>query len=394
MTWTSKIKDLSLHSATAHPTGGSGIVGRVPGVSKINFGPLDLYGAAARCGHLHAINPALVTPESLMIAALVEQYVDDVSSDFAILSGAANFKDFVKSYFAGTVASGLAYLQMINEGYVWSDHFENVGGGNTAVAKSPDFVFDGPGTGVALVESKGTRSARLTAFDGTVDTGYTDQVEPHLGFTVGGANASHGYCIGGWLTSTTKAELLIHHTAVPVAVGGGGSRSQPSSTIQRQNYATAFTLAHSAQLGEQLRGGEADGRYDVPFLRIEWGGRSWLTGLASLGWPAWRWDDEFARLPPSISQRARRRYLFGQRLPIFAIEETIASAVLGRFLSVDSASADFAIQPIDREVDFVTRADDGSQSGAVFPDGLAVIRSDFRIENPIVWDPKSRQFRA
>ena len=57
----------------------------------------------------------------------------------------------------------------------------------------------------ALVESKGTRSDTSTGFNSTVDDGYTGQVEPHLGYTVGTSTASHGYCIGSYLKSPTKA---------------------------------------------------------------------------------------------------------------------------------------------------------------------------------------------
>jgi hypothetical protein len=86
---------------------------------------------------LHVINPALVTSESAMIRALVEPHVDNNKNEFAIENSADNFKDYVKSYFAGTIASGLAYLAMIKDGYTWSDHFENIKGGNPAVARKP-----------------------------------------------------------------------------------------------------------------------------------------------------------------------------------------------------------------------------------------------------------------
>lgn len=370
MTWTSKIKDLS-PQLDAHPTSAVGLIGRAPGFATINFGPLDLYGAAARCSHLGSVNPVLVTPESQMTGALVEQYVDDVSADFAILPTTAHFKDFVKSYFAGTVASGLAYLAMIDDGYIWSDHFENVGGGNTDVAKSPDFVFAGLTTGLALVESKGTRSARLSAFDSTVDAGYVDQVEPHLGYTVGGATATHGYCIGAWLTSTSKAELLAHHTAVTAITGQEARAAAPLAAVQRQNCATAFSLAHSVLLGEQLRGVD-EGRYDVPFARIEWGGTTWLTGLTSPRWSWWWWDGEmpFANYPAS----SWPYFLADEPPPFFAVEERVAKVVLGRFLAFEPATDDdLPIEPLPRDFRVFGSRGEDPQSGAVFPALRAMI---------------------
>lgn len=389
MVWTSKVKSLSLYSATPHGNVLPGVVGRAPGFSTLTFGPLDLYGAAARCSHLNMVNPALITPESAMVGALVEHYVDDASSDFAILATAANFKDFVKSYFAGTVASGLAYLAMIDDGYVWSDHFENVGGGNSSATKSPDFVFVGQGTGVALVESKGTRSARLSAFDGTVDTGYVDQVEPHLGYTVGGAMATHGYCIGGWLTSATKAEIIVHHTAAPTSGGGGAQGDAPATAIQRQNYATAFSLAHSARLGEQLRDAGA-ARYEVPFARVEWRGLTWLTGFPFPQWPWW-WDERF---PVSRQSPTWRQFLPDVSAPFFAVEENIAKIVLRQFYAYEPGEDAFFIEPLPRDLRFAAIERDTPQSGASFPDGLAIIRSDFSFAGAAIWSPQNDRFET
>lgn len=385
MTWTSKGKDLSLHTATPHTNSVAGLIGRAPGFSTINFGPLDLYGAAARCSHLHVISPSVATPESYLVRSLIEQHVDDVSSDFAILPTAANFKDFVKSYFAGTVASGLAYLAMIDDGYVWSDHFENVGGGNPAVTKSPDYVFTGPATGTALVESKGTRGASLAAFNRTVDAGYVTQVEPHLGYTVGGVTATHGYCVGGWLTSTTKAELLVHHTGSAGSVGTGvggqsatGSQT-PTAPIQRQNYATAFLLAHSQRLGQQLRETTAE-RFNVPFFRVKWRGLTWLTGFPLSRWQ-W-WLDEEIWFPHSPTDQP----------PFFAVEEKIATSVLSSFFSYNSTDESLDIQPLSRDFRNALMRGEGPQVGAAFPDGLAVIRSDYKLIGQTSWDPKRRIF--
>lgn len=389
MPWTSKNKDLVLYRATPHRSLASGVIGRAPGFASINFGPLDLYGAAARCSHLKAVNPALVTPESMMIAALVEEYVDDVSNDFAILS-TADFKDFVKSYFAGTVAAGLAYLAMVNDGYVWSDHFENVGGGNTSVAKKPDFVFAGPSTGVALVESKGTRSVQRGAFDGTVDAGYVDQVEPHLGFTVGSATATHGYCIGSWLTSTTKADLLVHHTAVPAIGVRSSPPSVPITAIQRQNYATAFALAHSPQLGDAIRDDKAE-RHGVPFVRIEWAGKHWLTGF-----PASRerwWWGHFAYFESGIPPKEWRPYLPDQPPPFFAIDETTAKIVLSRFHTDEPGDGELPIEPLPPDLRYGVWPGEGMQNGAIFPDGLAVIRDGFKLEDFRLWDPRRSRFQ-
>ena len=61
--WTSKSKDISITSTTDHPSSQAGVIARPPGVTTINFTPAEFFGAAARCCHLHVINPALVTAE-------------------------------------------------------------------------------------------------------------------------------------------------------------------------------------------------------------------------------------------------------------------------------------------------------------------------------------------
>jgi len=389
MVWTSKLKDLATTDIVGHVNSDPALIERAPANPSVSFTPLELYGAAARCGYLSFVNPRIATAESDTIAKLVEPHVDDISNDFAILASADTFKDYVKSYFTGAVATGLAYLAMINESYVWSDHFESAGGGKTSHARKPDFVFAGHSVGVALMESKGSRSGTLAGFDKTVLDGYIGQIEPHLGYTVGGAIATHGYCIGAWLKSTTSAELRIHHTKVPAPSGGaGGAATPPLATIQRHNFATAFSLAHSPQLGVDLRRGESSYAL-IGFFRMQWLGRRWLTNIGPidpLWWhsSAWRyllWDgwDEGG-------------LLFAPGPHIFVIEGTIATAALRNFLGRGGAPAGEAaeIAPLGEAIRDAARDYRGAEGGgsAVFPDGLAVIdqsRLKLRFE-PVVWD--------
>jgi len=336
-----------------------------------------------------------------MIAALVEQYVDDTSPDFAILPSAGSFKDFVKSYFVGTVASGLAYLAMIQDGYQWADHFENVAGGNPSATRAPDFVFTGNGTGTALVESKGTRSAGRATFDSTVEAGYLGQVEPHLGHTVNGLCATHGYAVGSWLTSTTKAELLIHHTAASTVAGNGERPADPSLEVQRHNYATAMQLVHGLALAAQLRQGLIE--YVPPMLRFEWLGRTWLTRLP--------WASLF-HLYPSYLREWRLEDFddFDDAAPLpfagFAIDEQIASSVFSYFTDADRPEdTRLAIEPIPPNLAGEARRSYDGEAGAVFPDGLAVIgwenplfgsrrpRGTPRWWNRVWWNQESRSFR-
>jgi hypothetical protein len=278
---------------------------------------------------------------------------------------------------------------MIGDGYVWTDHFENLGGGAPGVTRTPDFVFSRPGTsGVALVESKGTRIATPSAFDARVQDGYLHQVEPHLGHSVGGAMADHGFCVGGWLTSTTKAELNVHHTdPVPVPTGGPGGAAP--GTVQRGNYATALRLAHSEGLARQVRRGVLESG-EIPFWEFEWIGRRFLTAFIlsppAIGFPSPPpWPHELTR----NDFRAFRTHAFG--VTGFAVERETVAAVL-RALAVAAGQPPDAFQLEPMSTELSARARDAS--GTLFPDGLAVVTGRSRIasQTVVVWSTAKRDF--
>ena len=382
MPWTSQAKDISIASQTDHPSNNSALIARPPGVTTINFTPAEFFGAAARCCYLHVINPALVTQESAMIKALVEQHVDNTSTDFAIEKSADQFKDYVKSYFSGTVASGLAYLAMIKDGYTWSDHFENFTGGNQNVTKSPDFVFARRGQGdIALVESKGSRSATSGSFNTTVNDGYTDQVEPHLGYTVGTSTATHGFCIGSLLTSKNKAELNIHYTDVVTALGGSGPSTLPGSSaaVQRNNYATAFRLVHSESLSGQVRNGRIEDA-SISFRYFDWMGKRWLT--ANVG----AFTEAYPMVAPLTLEIGVAALVWNA--PTFALESTTALNILGSLSGILPGHSEFGFDIPPISPGLIREASTASEGGAaIFPDGLAVFIRNNIIEKsqPIVW---------
>jgi hypothetical protein len=386
MVWSTKTKGLAITDKTPHKSTNPVLKGRAPAITTIHFSPLDLFGAAARCSHLNIINPSVVTSESAAVAALVERHVDDVRPDFAILAAANNLKDYVKSYFAGTVASGLAYLFMVRDGYVWSDHFENVVGGNPATGKSPDFIFASPSAGVALVESKGSRAATLTSFDARVKDGYELQVEPHLGFTVGGATASHGYCVGAHLKSTSKAELRIHHTAV-TALASPPSAPNNLGSIQRNSYATAFQLSHSEGLARLVRTGER--ATEIPFLRFEWQHMTWLTSIADESWNRYFRHME-SLFPPDYPASWGFSYRQAPRV-FFAVEESMALRALREFMTSGmSEQLASELTPLPRDLVQSLASNSGETGGTVFPDGLGVFSQRAKrdqIETKI-WTPE------
>lgn len=405
MVWSTMSKVLNTGATTSHRHADAKVVGRTPSGTALVMTPSELFGAAARCSHLHSISIAIATPESIVIARLIEQYVDDTSSDFAILSKADALKDYVKSYFSGTVAAGLAYLFMEREGYVWSDHFENVKGGNPKHRRKPDFVFSGPTTGLALMEAKGSRSGSIGAFDSTVLDGYAGQVEPHLGHVVGGQTAVRGYSIGSWMKSTTAAEFRVHHTAPPTLSPtppnsvplAGIDDGEVATDIQRNNFATAFGLAHSPVLSNALRHGTEGSRYPgiVPFLRFRWLDQYWVTSplVPSTSWPV------VSNLPLTLLYATSdwpwlRPFVESH---LFAIREDVAELALRSFLNdvvdTDRSPIPFAVMGDDLR-NRARGLDREGRGGAVFADGLALITAGSAIDELelVYWRPGDNDF--
>jgi hypothetical protein len=352
----------------------------------------------ARCHYTHLVDPHVVSWEIVHMAKLLERHVDNLSADFEILTTVDTMKDYVKAYFVGTVASGLAYLSMANEGYVWSDHWENVARSHqSGTRKSPDFIFAGPTFGLSLMESKGTRGDQLRTFDRTVSRGYTDQVEPHLGKAVGGIIATNGYCIGSHLTGPSTASFRIDHTALPAGMRpSAGLPALIPSAVLRHNYGTAFSLVHGPWLGEAIRrgsGGEA-----ALFLRFKWAGRTWVTSKIGL-----------AVVNTRVGKTGQGRWRWALRQPqssfAFALLERVAEAALGRFLASGREDSDDSLLGEDEQKAFLTgnqiervaveasAAERSGMGGVIFRDGLAVISQLEQIEfDMVAWSATEARF--
>lgn len=396
MVWSNQGKTITTTEIVGRPKRHPQVIGRTPTGSAVQFGPYALYLAAARASHLHHFSPSIATPEFQMLMRLIEPHVDDTSPDFAVLSSANRFKDFVGTYFTGTVAAGIAYLAMVGEGYVWAAHYEALTGGSPDSKTTPDFAFLGPHPGIALMEAKGSASSK-SKFKQAVRNGYLNQVEPHLGHFVGGIRATHGYCIGSWLRRGSPATMNIHYTEPATQnaqTGGGGDvDAAMASAIQRQNYATVFALAHSGALGEAIGSGRTERETTPTFVRVHWRGRRWVTSLGLIEGP-WFYAQELYFIErKGIGWVAD--WPFAARL-VFAVEEKIAKAALQNFLRPRDAS-DAIVSP--RGLEFELGGDGRApvqedRDGAVLPDGLALIdigaaKAKFEL---VVWNPKSGGF--
>ncbi|BCG69836.1 hypothetical protein MesoLj113a_09940 [Mesorhizobium sp. 113-1-2] len=275
----------------------------------------------------------------------------------------------------GVTGSGIAYLQMVRDGYVWCDHFENLSlTRKPKTKKSPDFVFSKPGErDVAIAESKATQGSSRTQFLRTVETGYVEQIHPYLGFEVGGAVASHGYSIGSWMTSPSKAELLIDHTAVaePANVNSSGAPSDPSS-VKRGNYLTVLSLLFGPDLPAALRARRPIS-LEASFPIVRWIGREWLAGYTTVpGTAGYDKATQAIAHSPSV-------YLLNR----FALELDVARAFFTSiFRPADAADPLETVGRMDDELIAQARA----AGGAVYPDGFSILGSEGEVIDTLNWD--------
>jgi hypothetical protein len=328
------------------------------------------------------------------MAALIEQHVDDPPSDFYVENSANTFKDFVGTFFNGTVGAGLAYLQMVADGYLWVDHFDKLTGSN----KGPDFAFERSGaTDVALMESKGTRARSVGAANSRARNGYLKQVRPYLGTTIGKPGsqylASHGFCIASSLSGVgpargpSAAEFTVHYTDPPSPGGGAGGGDggdqttrlaalPPSSALALGNYSTVFRLVHGESLAASVRDGRLPqgGATPLSFNSFQWLGRTFIT--------AWQEDTPRWCMGPDFEVPFQ--------LAALAIAEEIAASVLAHCSLPESLSERLTIEPLGETLIRNARND----HGAVFPDGFAVVTRNSNLEwaKHRSWDVATRTF--
>ncbi|MFW7355998.1 MAG: hypothetical protein ACODTL_08635 [Brucella sp.] len=380
--WISKSKKLALRSVTPRKENPKKkLVGRAPDVTEIEFTPQELFGAMARCSHLHPVNPEIVTFESECSRHLVSMHVDNSAEDFFLLPSVKRLKDSSRSHFVGVVGDGIAYLQMIRDGYVWCDHFENLSpSSDPETRRRPDFVFNRPGgTDVALMESKATQGTHRSGFLGIVEKGYNDQVSPHLGTEIGGSFASHGFSIGSWMKSPSKAELHVSHTAVS-ANSETSDGPGDAGFVRLGNYQTVLSLMFGPRIAFAARAGRWLSS-EVGLLTADWLDQKWL-----LGFPTPYLGPRFWAGPPA-QDLADYGYLGWASWPQvneFALELNVAEAVFKAF-SIETIATDplAFLEPMDANL--IARAKENG--GAVFPDGFAVLGTDKIKTHVSNWNP-------
>ncbi|CAK11622.1 hypothetical protein GR247_34985 [Rhizobium leguminosarum] len=281
--WKAKEKQLSVEQINGHVANRNRlIVGRAPENTEMLFTAAELYGAMAQCSSRAKMDQHAARAQVQMCRHLIARHVDDKNDRFALLDTARTLKDYVGKAMTGLVGDGIAYLQMVRDGYRWVDHFENHAvHGKPPTTRSPDYVFSRTGDlFVALAESKATKGASRAAFTKTVRDGYHGQVEPYLGRKIGTWIASHGYAVGSWMKSVKKAEIFIDHTVSSGSSSGNGedpSENSDPRSVRFGSYCGVLTLLFGPDIGEAAR----DRRWrpsEQTFTTVDWLDRTWIVG--------------------------------------------------------------------------------------------------------------------
>ncbi|QXC52353.1 hypothetical protein KHC17_24415 (plasmid) [Agrobacterium salinitolerans] len=367
--WRAKEKQIGVEQINGHvPRRNRLITGRAPENTEMLFTPAELFGAMAQCSSRAKMDQRAARAQVQMCRHLIARHVDDKNERFALLDTARTLKDYVGKTMTGLVGDGIAYLQMVRDGYRWVDHFENHEvHGKRPTSRSPDYVFSRSGDMfVALAESKATKGASRAAFTKTVREGYKEQVEPYLGRKIGSWVASHGYAVGSWMKSVRKAEIFIDHTANHEPPSGsrdeGPSERSDPKDVQFGSYCGVLTLLFGPEVGEAARH-RTWRPSEQSFTTVEWLGRTWIVGEDA------EWEPLVGTAEEHLIFRSGPvRFVNGMALDLQIAQRVFASIESGEG-EVD-LMAEFPLYPADL-VEAAKRS-----GGAIFPDGFAVLGRD------------------
>ncbi|CAK7261907.1 MULTISPECIES: hypothetical protein [unclassified Shinella] len=383
--WKAKEKQIGVEQINGHvPRRNRLITGRAPENIEMLFTPAELYGAMAQCSSRAKMDQRAAKAQVQMCRHLIARHVDDKNERFALLDTARTLKDYVGKTMTGLVGDGIAYLQMVRDGYRWVDHFENHEvHGKRPTTRSPDYVFSRSGDMfVALAESKATKGASRAAFTKTVREGYKEQVEPYLGRKIGSWVASHGYAVGSWMKSVKKAEIFIDHTAHDGLPPGDkddrpSERSDPGDVLFG-SYCGVLTLLFGPEVGEAAR----DRTWkpsEQNFTTVEWLGRTWIVG-------------EDAEWEPLVI--TAKEHLIFRSGPVrlvngMALDLEIAQRIFA-FIESSQVGIDLMAELPEFPTDLVEAAK--RSGGAIFPDGFAVLGrdEDLNLYSTIMFKPPAQ----
>lgn len=395
-----------------------------PAQPTLSFNPIALAAAVARTATTWDDAPVVLL-DGLQQSALIElETLLQDGSAFALESHFKFLADTAGSQFAAKVGAGIAHLYMDALGYAWR---ANAACLSSSLDPHADFIYEGgnaSGHGVVLAEAHGSfaKDASAAKIANAAKRKYVKQVKPFVAKPSPFGKIIHGYSIAfGSKPTTTGSFLALSETRISkprkrtAPTGVAQADEAPEGTPASMALATHrsnFLLMGAPDVTNwidwvRLPDSARPERSDVPLLRFDYGGRTYLAASPwplRRGGPPWWIDDFFDH--PGWWRFARRARLSPLRQPDsdfgwFVIEEkagaeflnALSSAIRDRGVGPPATMrlptfepAGFALSAGDR----IARADaDEPYRYALFRDGLALLEEPFRgrPRDVVVWSP-------
>jgi hypothetical protein len=397
-----------------------------PARSSLSFNPIALAAAIARTATTWDDAPVALL-DGLQQSALIElETLLQDGSAFALESHFKFLADTAGSQFAAKVGAGIAHLYMDALGYAWR---ANAACLSSSLDPHADFIYDGgnvSGHGVVLAEAHGSfaKDASGAKIANAARRKYAKQVKPFIAKPSPFGDIIHGYSIAfGSKPTAAGSFLAVSETRITKPRGrktpppGVSQAAAPAegapAPMALATHRSNFLLLGAPEVTswiDWLRSpdGVAPDRYDIPFVRLEYAGRAYITA-APWFWradgPPWWVEDfidhvgwwRFARRPRMPLTR-RSRSDFGW----FAIEEKAGASFLNALSNAIRegerrmpARLELpTFEPTGFELsaaDSVARRDaDEPYQYALFRDGLALLGDPLRgrPRDVVVWSPE------
>jgi hypothetical protein len=395
-----------------------------PAQPFLSFNSIALAAAIARTATTWDDAPVVLL-DGLQQSALIElEILLQDGSAFALESHFKFLADTAGSQFAAKVGAGIAHLYMDALGYAWR---ANAACLSSSLDPHADFIYEGgnaSGHGVVLAEAHGSfaKDASAAKIANAAKRKYVNQVKPFVAKPSPFGEVIHGYSIAfGSKPTTAESFLAVSETRIskPRRRAPPLSDSQRAAISERMpapmalaTHRSNFLLMGAPEVTNwidwiRLPDSPTPERHDVPFLRFDYAGRTYLAPppwlLRSTG-PAW-WMECFFDIPKwqRLARHARLSpsHHPGHDFGWFAIEEkagaeflnALSNAIRHRGAGLLATMRLPTVEPTGFALfagDRATRADaDEPYQYALFRDGLALLGEPFRgrLCDVVVWSP-------
>lgn len=396
-----------------------------PAQPNLSFKPIALAAAIARTATTWDDAPAALL-DGLQQSALIElETLLQDGSAFALESHFKFLADTAGSQFAAKVGAGIAHLYMDALGYAWRANATCL---SSALDPHADFIYEGgnvSGHGVVLAEAHGSFAKDTTGAKvaNAAKRKYVKQVKPFIAKPSPFGNIIHGYSIAFGSKPTAAGSFLavsetriskprvkkISPPGVSQAAASPEDTPAPMALATHRSNFVLIGAPEAASWIDWFRSPEsaAPDRYDIPFIRLEYAGRAYITAVPWFvradGSPWWfedfidhaGWRRLVRRAHLSMAHRSRSDFGW------FAIEEKAGISFLnalsnairegerrmpGRLVLPTFEPRGFGLSVVDG----VDRGEaDEPYQYALFRDGLALLAEPFRgrARGVVVWSP-------